>query len=494
MFCPKCGTKNNDDALFCLECGASIGKKKGENQAKEENLLTQSPPTPTQNQEPSGFLPPKNQPVASVKSGKKILVIGIVAAVLVIAGGFAYMNTGARLASKQVKQGETYLEGKQYNEAIVEFENAIKTGKKTAKAYTGLADAYIGLKDTQSAEESLKSGISASPNTEELYLKMSGIYDYDGKTGEAVQVLETGYAVVKSQNIQTQLEKLQTEGNTQGNIVNAGIVAQKGDLIYYSNLSDNGYLYKIKTDGTGKTKLNSENSSNINVVDGWVYYMNQSQSNYYSLCKIQTDGIGETKLSSDQLSGLNVVGNWAYYENSSDNGYIYKIRTDGTGKTKLTSDKTYTKDSICVVENWIYYTNRSDNSCLYKIRLDGSGRTKLNSDGTYCINVTGDWIYYINETDNYSLYKIKTDGTGKTKLNSDESIFINVVGDWIYYNNYNDNIYLYKIRTDGTGKTKLNSAKTYCINVVGNWIYLNNSDNNYLYKIQTDGTENQLVN
>jgi tetratricopeptide (TPR) repeat protein len=169
MFCPKCGTKNNDDALFCLECGAYINKNKGENQAKEKNLLAQSPPTPTQNQESSGFLPPKNQSVASVKSGKKILIIGIVAAVLVIAGGFAYMNTGARLANKQVKQGETYLEGKQYNEAIAVFEKAIKTNKITAKAYIGLADAYIGLKDTQKAEESLKSGINASPKAEELY-------------------------------------------------------------------------------------------------------------------------------------------------------------------------------------------------------------------------------------------------------------------------------------------------------------------------------------
>ena len=42
-------------------------------------------------------------------------------------------------------------------------------------------------------------------------------------------------------------------GNTVGNIVNGGIVARQGDWIYYRNDSDEKYLYKIRTDGSGRS-------------------------------------------------------------------------------------------------------------------------------------------------------------------------------------------------------------------------------------------------
>ena len=41
-------------------------------------------------------------------------------------------------------------------------------------------------------------------------------------------------------------------GNTAGNIINGGIVAIQGDWIYYSNQSDDGKLYTVKTDGSKK--------------------------------------------------------------------------------------------------------------------------------------------------------------------------------------------------------------------------------------------------
>ena len=34
MFCKKCGAKNDDDAVFCVSCGAKIG----ESQAEVNNL------------------------------------------------------------------------------------------------------------------------------------------------------------------------------------------------------------------------------------------------------------------------------------------------------------------------------------------------------------------------------------------------------------------------------------------------------------------------
>ncbi|MCE5223257.1 DUF5050 domain-containing protein [bacterium] len=253
-------------------------------------------------------------------------------------------------------------------------------------------------------------------------------------------------------------EEVNQRGNSVGNIVNSGIVAQQGEWVYYSNFNDDRKLYKIRTDGTGRTKLNEDNSYYINVVGEWIYYHNNSdEANLY---KIRTDGTGRTKLNEDMNSNyINVVGEWIYYtfSISGNTQSIYKIRTDGTGRTKLNDDISM---DINVVGEWIYYHNYSDKDSdkgkLYKIRTDGTGRTKLSEDDSYYINVVGEWVYYSNGSDGYKLYKIRTDGNGRTKLNEDNSDFINVVEEWVYYSNGSDGEKLYKIRTDGTGRTKVN--------------------------------------
>jgi serine/threonine protein kinase len=278
-----------------------------------------------------------------------------------------------------------------------------------------------------------------------------------------------------------------TEGNTAGNIENSGIVAQQGDWIYYSNRSNGGYLYKIRTDDSEKTQLNSEESRNINVVGDWIYYTNINAC----ICKIRTDGTERTILNGMACGCLNVIGDWIYYAAP----YIYKMKTDGTEETQLTNDKS---QNISVVGDWIYYTiftdNYSDGQYLCKIRTDGTERAQLNSDNSWLIAVVNDWVYYSNNSDNGYLYKMQPDGSERILLNNDYSWSLNVVGDWVYYSNNNDGGYLYKIRTDGTEKVQLNSDNVWMLNIIGDWIYYRNkSDDDFLYKIRTDGTDRQKV-
>jgi hypothetical protein len=189
-------------------------------------------------------------------------------------------------------------------------------------------------------------------------------------------------------SIQIWYVKSSTVGNTAGNIANEGLAAQQGNWIYYNNNNDGGILYKIKTDGSGKAKLNDDCSENINVVGDWIYYDNCSDG--YKIYKIKTDGSGKTKLNDDISLCINIVGNWVYYENRSDGDKIYKIKIDGSGKAKLNDDSS---QCINVVDDWVYYENCSHGGKIYKIKTDGSGKTQLNADGTN-INVIGSWIYY----------------------------------------------------------------------------------------------------
>jgi len=305
---------------------------------------------------------------------------------------------------------------------------------------------------------------------------------------------KSNYAASKNKTDEKEIKN--TYGNTSGNIHNDGHAAQQGDWIYYENASDNSFLYKIKSDGTNKTKLNDVKSSKINVVGDWIYYKSGSD---YSLYKIRTDGTQVTKIYNGDCYWINVVDDWIYFQNG---GNICKIRTDGTGEIKLNSDNS---NGITVLDDWIYYSNGSDNFYIYKIRTDGTSKTKIISNGAVAnLIVVGDWIYYSNLG---SLFKVRTDGTGNIKLLDYLGTYFNVSGDWIYFSQVNPysedtTTYLEKIRTDGTGKVKLNCKDINQINVVSDWVYYENYTREvwgdiketFMYKVRTDGTEKQLVN
>ena len=231
------------------------------------------------------------------------------------------------------------------------------------------------------------------------------------------------------------------KGNTTGNLANEGLFAEDAEWIYFcptgrlyspwddtfenalDRAANEEYLYKIRKDGIGRTKLCNDKAKCINVVDEWVYYTNENDnSNIY---KIRTDGTSRTKIDNEPSFAVNVVDSWIYYFCSSG---IYKIRIDGTGRTKLTTDAPSYQSTMCVDNGWIYYTSYSVDDYshyLYKIRIDGTGRTKLTTDNDISyIHVFDNWIYYKNY---YGISAIKIDGTNKREIMDDVYYAINIV-------------------------------------------------------------------
>jgi hypothetical protein len=113
------------------------------------------------------------------------------------------------------------------------------------------------------------------------------------------------------------------------------------DWIYYRNNDDGWKIYKLRTYGSDRTKVNDDSTAGINIVDDWIYYINvYDESNRstigvvddFKIYKVRTDGSGRTKISDDPTVSFNVVGNWIFYSTtSSANGGsdLYRILTDG---------------------------------------------------------------------------------------------------------------------------------------------------------------------
>jgi hypothetical protein len=271
---------------------------------------------------------------------------------------------------------------------------------------------------------------------------------------------------------QTGAEPQTGRGNTPGNIVNDGLAATDGEWIYYSNPADEGRLYKMKPDGSGKTKLSdNKDAEYINVVGGWVYYARSGSYIY----RVRTNGKDEAQLSKTAATYVSVVDGWIYYHNKADKGAIYRMKTDGSEVTKLNSQ---TSSYINVADGWVYYIDITGSQLVkgpaYRMRVDGSEQTRLGDRIVSNLNVAGGYLYYTEhpEGGEVTTGRMKLDGSEATTIANDNYRYLNVTADSIYYAPDQDSGQLYRAALDGSGATRLADDKhVKSINVVGDWIY-----------------------
>ncbi|MDR2933492.1 MAG: DUF5050 domain-containing protein [Oscillospiraceae bacterium] len=238
-----------------------------------------------------------------------------------------------------------------------------------------------------------------------------------------------------------------------------------GDFVYYCKKefmykSDTG-IYKIRTDGREGTKLCAVRATGMTVIGEWIFFVGdhwKDHTVHNKIFRMRTDGSGITKLNDDIVITPNVEYDWIYYNHytdaaNSDNG-IYKIRTDGSGRVKLSNDL---GSYMNVCDNWIYYVNVADDHTIYKLHTDGKERVKVSDVKAATLNVADGWIYYrrgqYNDSLDYNLFKMRINGSENIKMSDDAANYIHVAGGWVFY--LTDKSKYCKVRTDGTDRQLL---------------------------------------
>jgi len=103
----------------------------------------------------------------------KIIIAIIVASLIATAIGITIAVQSARAekplsAAEMLSLGEKYLLEMEYEQAIVHFTSLIEIEPKNARAYTGLAEAYLGAGDTDKAADALRKGLEQLPDNHEI--------------------------------------------------------------------------------------------------------------------------------------------------------------------------------------------------------------------------------------------------------------------------------------------------------------------------------------
>lgn len=242
-----------------------------------------------------------------------------------------------------------------------------------------------------------------------------------------------------------------------------GSLISDGTFLYgmtvWGGTNDMGALFKIKSDGTGYTKLldfagssNGRYAGGSLISDGTFLYGMTYYGGIYDygvVFKIKPDGTGFIKLldfdgsSNGSLPDGSLISDGTFLygmtKNGGTNNYgvLFKIKPDGTGYTKLLDfagslNGSYPQGSLISDGTFLYGMTRNGGTngfgVLFKIKPNGTGFVKLLdytgsstgsnpwgsliSDGTFLYGMTNE-----GGTNGFGvIFKIKPDGTSFVKL------------------------------------------------------------------------------
>jgi hypothetical protein len=203
------------------------------------------------------------------------------------------------------------------------------------------------------------------------------------------------------------------------------------DWIYYINESDQQRVYKIKKDGTEKTKIADQTAMHIVVNENSIFYISKEDNKLYE-ASTKTNSISEKIISSsDFTTNIFEIDGWLYCRVFS--WYL------GGGFERIKSSSTIERDSIV-----------NDTPGGFKEISSGDGMRISFGFGAY-ERVSDGYLYYTSTNNNNTLYRLKLDGSMKEKICDDsiDSLHFEVVGEYIYYQNSQDGNKTYRVNVDG---------------------------------------------
>lgn len=239
---------------------------------------------------------------------------------------------------------------------------------------------------------------------------------------------------------------------------------------------------KVDVVDRGALNQNLDPSKNFNQREDWSYFTSPYDNKLY---KIKNDGSERTKLSDDPARCINIVEDYIYYINDDD--YIYKIKTDGTSRTKLYAQSYY--NTIIVAGNKIYL-QKSDG--IYSINLDGSNPKKVvevapNTFIGGSMALVGNDIIYSDR----GINAVSLDGTSKVCLypNYDNISFI-TDGRYIFWHSEGNTISRLDMETNEVKILNIDVSGGLGVVFNGKLYYTNKSGT---YKCDINGLNNKKI-
>ncbi|MEE1009413.1 MAG: DUF5050 domain-containing protein [Agathobacter sp.] len=271
-------------------------------------------------------------------------------------------------------------------------------------------------------------------------------------------------------------------GNTSGNLYNAGLFCENNGTIFFANPNDNNKLYSMNTTGEKAKKLCDDTVMYINADSNYVYYVRDNNSNgtdysffsynRNSLCRMSRKGGKITILDGDPCLYASLVGNYVYYlhYDTETSTTLRKVGIDGKNKQQVSDSFIFN----CSTDGqYFYYNDKNGALCRYDTSTDTTNKL-LDCHCYKPLIVGSDNVYYI-DVDNGNAITHNNISSNKPKVVTEENVELyNVYGSYIYYQRGGDDPALCMIKNDGTEYKEIIKGTYTNINVTSYYIYFSN--------------------
>lgn len=286
-------------------------------------------------------------------------------------------------------------------------------------------------------------------------------------------------------------------GNTAGNLYNAGLFCEKNGTVYFANPDDDYRLYSMDTSGGHLKKLSYDRVMYINADDHYVYYVRNNENrgtgfDFFSyarnsLCRIDQNGENVKILDKDPCLYASLVGNYIYYlhYDTEDATTLYKIGIDGKGRKKVYTPYIFTCSTL---GQYIYTSGTENDGAIYRFDTADDNLEKVYDCNSFKPIVTGDDdVYYMDVNQNNALVHTNMTFSHPVTLTTDSLDLYNVYGSSIYYQRYSkSNPALCMIKNDGSGYRELAQGNYSNINVTSSYIYFTDYNTKDVFCMPTD--------
>ena len=221
-------------------------------------------------------------------------------------------------------------------------------------------------------------------------------------------------------------------GNTAGNLYNAGLFCEKNGTVYFANPDDDYRLYSMDTNGNHLKKLSYDRVMYINADDHYVYYVRNNENNgtgfdffsyaRNSLCRIDQNGENTKILDKDPCLYASLVGNYIYYLHYDDKDAttLYKIGIDGEGRKKVYSPYIFTCSTL---GQYIYTSGTESDGAIYQLDTASDSLSKVYECNSFKPIVTSDDnVYYMDVDQNNALVHTNMKSGHPVTLTKEDSI------------------------------------------------------------------------
>ena len=369
-----------------------------------------------------------------MNKGKRLgIIIGTAILSIILVVIFSTVAVKSTTVKKSVNLGNKYLSEGNYEEAIIAFEKAIKIDSKNIEIKETLDVLYIYEEAIKLISEGERD--KAQEKLEEIKdkPKFDIIKDYVNEVEEELEVNLNGL------------------GNSYVNIISQGLVAYNNQYVFYSNLEDEGKLYKMKIDSGETTKLCDDKVKYINTYKKYIYYMvdndlKVNNQHIYEVKKISTDGTENEVVvnKNENATEFQIIDGILYY-----NKYCPEEVEFGVSRRKDIIGinlETMVSKRITTAYSGYSILRKNSNNKLDLIRnagqylyinkdITGSNEEELIKSGYLSLRgVTNDSILYLQVNSDNVVYELITTDNNKVKLFENKVAGATILG--------NNNIYI----------------------------------------------------